>query len=436
MSIELKLVILSLIFSGFFSAVEIAFVSANRLHIEIQRKNGLLAGRLLSKFVDNPSYFISTTLLGNTISLVVYGYFFAKLLEPSIEFFLTEQLGISGTSTITTLVLIIQTCLSTSLVLATAEFLPKSIALVDPDKLLSIAVFPMTVVYYVFFPIVWVVVILSKLLITKLLKLEYNEQKQAFGLTDLNNYIMNLREDLGKNDESSPDVDQQIFSNALEFKRVKVRDCMIPRKEIVAIEDNEPIEELKKIFVDTGLSKVLIYKDSIDNIIGYCHHLDLFKKPKKIAEVTNEIVIVPETMLANELMIKFISERKSIALVVDEFGGTSGIVTIEDIMEEIFGDIVDEYDDEDLLFKKIDENTFLLSARNEIDDLNEEYKFIIPEGDYDTLGGYILHINEDIPELQDVVENDQFSFEIISKDGARIDKVKMTIKNPETKSDQ
>ena len=427
---NILIVIVSLIFSGFFSAIEIAFISANRLHLELLRKKNTFTGRIISKFVDKPSYFISTTLLGNTVALVVYGYYFALLLEPSIEGFLHHYFPFSE-STSLTLVLIIQTILSTLLVLATAEFLPKSLSLINPDDFLTAAAFPMNLIYWILYPIVFIIDWLSKQLIAKIFKLEYKEVRPAFGLTDLNIYIERVNNVISggeRVDEQNPEVNKEIFSNALEFKKVKVRDCMIPRKEIVAIEYEDNIEELSDAFTSSGHSKIPIYKKSIDNIVGYCHHLDLFKKPLSIASIMTDIIIVPETMLANELMVRFISERKSIALVVDEFGGTSGIVTIEDIIEEIFGEIEDEFDDfEGYKVKRLDESNFILNARNEVDRLNQEFNWHIPEGDYETLGGFILYLHGDIPEIGDQIDAGHLLFTIKSMEDARIDMVQLTI---------
>lgn len=424
------LVLVSLIFSGFFSAVEIAFISANRLHIEIQSKQQVMSGLVLSKFVRNTSRFIATTLLGNTVALVIYGYYFAELLEPSIQAVLADWFPALQEGTLLTLVLILQTILSTILVLATAEFLPKSLSLMNPDKFLSFASIPMNIIYIAASPFVLVIVFLSRLFTTRVLGLEYKEDRPAFGLTDLNHYIQNLRksqENTRGEDDRQPEVDTEIFNNALEFKTIRVRDCMIPRKEIIAVEDTDGIDVLSETFTRSGHSKIPVYRDSIDNIIGYCHHLALFKKPREIKHILNEIIIVPETTLANELMIRFIDEQKSIALVVDEFGGTSGIVTIEDIMEEIFGEIEDEYDKQRVKVQKLDDHNYLLSARNEIDFLNEEYRLGLPEGDYDTLGGYILYINQDIPQISDTITDGHFKFYIKSMDNARIDMVQMTI---------
>jgi CBS domain containing-hemolysin-like protein len=257
------------------------------------------------------------------------------------------------------------------------------------------------------------------------MRLEYSEDKPVFGFTDLNQYIKRIMED--HHEAAHQEIDAKIFSNAIEFKTIKVRDCLVPRTELVTVDISDGIDELKKAFIESGFSKILVYKESIDDIIGYCNSLELFKKPSKISNILTPITIVPETMLANELMIQFITERKSIALVVDEFGGTSGIVTIEDIIEEIFGEIQDEHDEEDLLEQKIDAFTYVFSARQEIDYLNEKYQLNLPEGDYDTLGGLILTIAEDIPAKNEVINFQHFTFIIESIDENRIDKIQIKI---------
>ncbi|MEP2771169.1 MAG: hemolysin family protein [Fulvivirga sp.] len=416
-------ILISLAFSAFFSGIEIAFVSADRLHIELQSKKGFRSGLILSKFIKNQSRFIGTTLIGNTIALVIYGIFMAKLLDPYIRVFvmesITQQLSIGEP-----IILIVQTILSTLLVLLTAEFLPKSIFLINPNWLLNVLAYPINFIYWIMGPVVWAVVGASKLIITKIFGLPYSDDQPAFGLTDLNNYIKNT---LLADDDSNIELDTKIFNNALEFKTVRIRECMIPRTEIVAVDHDDDIEDLKKAFIESGHSKIVVYKESIDNVIGYCHSLELFKKPQSIQDILTPIIIVPETMLANELMIQFISERKSLGLVVDEFGGTSGIVSIEDIIEEIFGEIQDEHDDEDYVEQQLSESTYLLSARHEIDYLNDKYEWGLPTGDYETLGGLILSLAGDLPQKGDTITLPPFRFNIQTTQDIRIETVKLTI---------
>lgn len=413
------LLIASLVCSAMFSGVEIAFVSANKLQIELASKKGAFSGAILSKFVSQPSRFIGTTLVGNTIALVAYGIFMASLLDPVLIAYLPPVLNNE------IMILMLQTIISTIVVLITAEFTPKSFFLINPNWLLSIFALPMLLFYYLLFPIVFTVVSLSRLIITHVFRLKYNEDKPVFGLTDLNNYIQNTL--LNSNPENKVELNHNLFSNALEFKTIRVRECMIPRTEIAAVDVADDIDTLRNTFTNSGHSKIVIYKDSIDEVIGYCHSMEMFKKPKSIANILSPIIIVPEAMLANELLIQFITERKSIALVVDEFGGTSGIVSMEDIIEEIFGEIQDEHDDEDWVEQQIDANTYKISARHEIDYLNEKYNWEIPSGDYDTLGGYILSITENIPSINDIVEAPPFIFTILSMEDTRIDNVKLTI---------
>jgi len=417
-------VLITLLFSALFSGLEIAFVSANKLQIELQNKQGEFTGRVLARFVKNPGQFIGTTLMGNTVSLVVYGIFMAYLLEPSIEHylqFLPE--GFKGLDNQAT-VMIIQTIVSTIIVLITAEFIPKSIFMLNPNSLLSFFAVPFLVIYYLMFPVVWMVVSLSRVFITGVLKLDYSEDKPVFKITDLNSFIQDNLETEG---DESMDIDTKIFDNAVEFKKVKARDCMVPRTDIVAVDVEDSIQDLKETFMESGHSKIIVYKENIDDVIGYCHHLELFKKPKNISDILTPIIIVPETALVNELLIDFISERKSLALVVDEFGGTSGIVSMEDIIEEIFGEIEDEYDNDDLIEQQLSENEYLLSARHEIDYLNEKYDWNLPEGDYDTLSGFILSLTENIPKKGESAVFGPFTFTVVSKQEHRIDTVKLKI---------
>lgn len=412
-------VLITLFFSALFSGLEMAFVSANRLHIELQNKQGKFSGRILSDFVKNPSQFIGTTLLGNTVSLVLYGTFMAYLLEAPIINILPESLNNQA------LVMISQTLVSTIIVLITAEFIPKSIFMLNPNSLLFFFSVPFAAIYYLLYPVVWLVVGLSKLVITQVLKLDYNEDKPVFNITDLNSFIQNNLETKG--DDSRVDIDTKIFDNAVEFKTVKVRECMVPRTDIVGLEIEDTIKDLKETFIESGHSKVIVYRETIDDVIGYCHHLELFKKPKSIQDILTPIVIVPESALANELLVQFIKERKSLALVVDEFGGTSGIVSMEDIIEEIFGEIEDEYDNDDLVEQKTAENEYLLSARHEIDYLNEKYSWTLPSGDFETLAGFILSLTENIPQKGESVVYGPFTFTVVSKQDHRIDTVKLRI---------
>jgi putative hemolysin len=416
-----------MVFSAFFSGVEMAFVSANKLYFELQAKQGVITGQIISRFINNPSRFIGTMLIGNTLSLVAYGIFMEGFLHEAIMH-ATLPSWLQGLSFIQNNLTagIIAALLGTILILITSEFTPKSIFLLNPDGFLEVLSIPIWIIYGLMYPLVWSIVGLSQWFIINVLRLEYSDEKPAFGLTDLNNYLQNLNRKTSTEEEA--EVDTKIFNNALEFKQVKVRDCMIPRTEIVAMDIEKGMEELKKVFVESGHSRVLVYKETLEDVVGYCHSLAMFKKPKDINGIVTSIPIVPEAMAAKDLLIRFSQERKSLALVVDEFGSTAGLVSMEDVMEQIFGDIQDEYDDtEDLIEEKIEDKTYLISARHEIDYLNEKYNWNLPEGDYETLGGMIISINEDIPEIHEVITNQPFKFQIMEMKDARISLVKVTI---------
>lgn len=416
-------VLITLVFSAFFSGIEIAYISANKLQIELQKKQGSFSGKVLSDFIQRPGQFIGTTLIGNTIMLVLYGTFMAFLLDEPLRTFLPVSL------TNEAVILVSQTVLSTIIVLITGEFLPKSLFMLNPNSMLNFFALPFLAIYYLMYPIVWLIVGLSRLFITKVLRLDYNEEKPVFTITDLNSFI---KDQMRQNrTPGTVEIDSKIFDNAVEFKTVRVRECMVPRTDIVAVEVDDPIEDLKKVFQESGHSKVIVYRESIDEVIGYCHQLELFKKPKSIEDILTPIIIAPESALANELLIQFIQERKSLALVVDEFGGTSGIVSMEDIIEEIFGEIDDEYDNEALTEQLIGDQEYLLSARLEIDYLNDKYGWNLPYGDFETLSGFILSLTENLPNKGETITYGRFIFTIVSKQAHRIETVRLKINGSE-----
>ncbi len=425
MEYAFTVIVLSLVASAFFSGIEIAFNSANKLHIEVLNKNGLWSGRVLSNYVHHPSYFITTTLLGNTVALTIYGAYMAQYLEPILSQWISSYVDFNP-KTLDLLVVCSQTVISTAIVLVTGEFVPKSFSLINPERLLIYFSYVFEVVYRLLYPFTWFINLATKFFMQYLLGMKYSEAKPIFGLTDLNAYIKSMK----SSQEGKIEIENDFFANAMEFKTVRLRECMIPRRDIVAVDINDGIEALKDRFYESGHSKILIYNNSIDNIIGYVHQLAIFRKPQKIQDVMTEILSVPEAMLANELMVKFIANSRTIAVVLDEFGGTAGIVTIEDIMEEIFGEIEDEYDEQDEEIKAADSpNSFIVSARLEVEYLNQKMNWSIPLGEYETLGGYILSINNTVPDENEIVENELFEFKILSKSGPRIDIVKITLKS-------
>lgn len=411
------IIILSILISAFFSGMEIAFITANKLLIELRSKQGSFSAKLLSPFVNNPSRFISTTLVGNNIGLVVYGIYMGAFLTPIILQF------IPFTQHNTFALLLGQTLVSTALVLVTAEFIPKVLFRINPDAILNILALPFLISYYLFWPLVHLITWLSKLILNGLLRVNFNESTPVFSKVDLDQYISDSVEDL----EDDADVDTELFKNALDFSSIKLRDFMTPRTELVSIDIDATTEELYKSFLETGLSKILVHQGTVDHVIGYTHQKDLFKKPHSIRSILIPIEIAPETMPANELLNTFTKSHKSIALVVDELGVTAGIVTIEDIMEEIFGEIEDEHDIEQLAELRLNETEFILSARLEVDYLNSKYDLDIPEGDYNTLGGFIFALHEDIPSKGETITIGKFEFNIISVSNNRLNEVKLKL---------
>lgn len=409
-------ILVSLILSAFFSGMEIAFVSSNRLKIELENKQGKFSAKILSFFLKNQSKFIGTMLVGNNIALVVYGIFMTKLLEPVIVQFTNSDVAIA----------IVQTIVSTLLVLISAEFLPKTIFRINPNKTLSFFAIPVNIFYFFLYPIVLFTIGLSNKFLKLIFKLEEVEDTPVFGKIDLDHYLKEATEFAEDHEEIENEV--QIFQNALDFANVKVRECMVPRTEILALALEDSIEELRQKFIDTGYSKILIYRDTIDNIIGYTHSYELFKQPEAIKNILLPVTIVPESMSANDALKHLLKQKKSIAVVVDEFGGTSGMLTLEDVVEEIFGEIEDEHDSDVLVEEVISERKFLFSGRLEIDYLNDQYKLNIPESDdYETLAGFIISVHEDIPEEKEQIRIENFVMEITKMEDNRIDELLLTI---------
>lgn len=406
----------SLIFSAFCSGIEISFISSSRLKIELDRTKGSLNGRIAAYFYKNEGHFIATLLLGNNIALVLFGIYFAKILNPIIL-----NWGISND----VLLLLIQTILSTILVLSLAEFLPKAIFQLNPNGLMKSFAIPMWFVYWILYIPTSIIMFISTQFL-KLLKVELKNNDKVFSKVDLEHYVQDINKRMKEEEEFGNEM--QILQNALDFSKIKARDCMIPRPELIAINVENDIKQLHKLFIDTGISKILIYRDNIDNIIGYVHSFELFKKPKAINQVLRSISFVPAAIPAKELLEKFTKSKSNIAIVVDEYGGTAGVVTIEDIIEEIFGEIEDEHDVEDLIEEKISENEYRFSGRMEIDYLNEEYDFKFTESEeYETLGGLIINQLETIPEKGTMLEVGAYNLQIEEVSDRRIEVVKVTV---------
>lgn len=415
-SYQWGIILSMLVFSAFFSGMEIAFVSANKLKIELDGKQGDFFAKIISNFFKRPSRFIGAMLVGNNIALVIYGIFMAKILEPFIAQYTQSEL----------LILLTQTVVSTLIILVTAEFLPKTLFRINPNLMLRFFALPLFIIYWIMFLPMLLVIGISELLIKIFSPQLSSEEDLNFGRIDLEHYLKEGSENSLSQEEVDHEI--QIFQNALDFSKVKARECMIPRTEIVALEMEEELEKLKDKFIETGLSKILIYRDSIDNIIGYTHSFELFKKPESIKSILLPLPIIPMSMQANEILEIFIQQKRSIAVVVDEFGGTAGIVTIEDIIEEIFGEIEDEHDKEALVETKINDNEFLFAARLEVDYLNNEYNLGLPESDnYETIAGLIIDTFESIPTMNEQIQKDQFVFTVKKVFQNKIDLVHLKV---------
>jgi len=415
-------ILITLLFSAFFSGMEIAFVSSNKLKIEVDKNKDLLPARILSGFARRQSRFIGAMLLGNNIALVIYGIYSARLLHDPLLSIIPKGFGSEA------LLLILQTIISTLLILVVAEFLPKMLFRINPNKILEFFAIPTYVIYILIYPAILLFIGLSELILHFVFRINITQPDYSFSAVDLDHYLKESAVLQPAEHEVFQEI--QMFQNVRDLGNIKLRECMVPRNEIAAINSNESIDVLNGYFIETGHSKIPVYLDSIDNIVGYVHLFDLFRKPARISDITKPVMIVPETMPANKLLNMFISERKSVALVVDEFGGTAGMLTIEDIIEEIFGEIDDEFDVEELIENQLDNDEYLLSGRLEIDYLNQKYGLKLAESDdYETLAGYIIHHHESIPVINEEIMIDGFLFTIVQATDTKIEQVLLRL-NP------
>lgn len=410
-------ILITLAFSAFFSGMEIAFVSSNKLRFELEKMNDNLTTRILSVFYAHPNDFISTQLVGNNIALVIYGILMANLIEPGLAGFVDNDFT----------VVLIQTIISTLIVLFTGEFMPKTLFKINPNTMLQFCALPAFICYVVLFPISKFASMLSNgILYLVGVRVNKDASGKAFTKVDLDYFIQSSIGDSKSEEEIETEV--KIFQNALDFSNIKIRDCIVPRTEIVAVEEHAELDELKSRFIESGISKVIVYRENIDNIIGYIHSSEMFRHADSWREHISKIPFVPETMSAQKLMQMFMQQKKTLAVVVDEFGGTSGIVALEDLVEEILGDIEDEHDTSNYIAKKTGDNEYVLSARLEIERINEMFGLELPElDDYLTLGGLILHEYQSFPKLHEVVSFDRFQCKIIKMSATKIELVKLKV---------
>lgn len=425
MGTSVVIIICCLLLSAFFSGMEIAFISANKIHIEIEKKQEGFLAKILTRLTKKPSKFIATMLIGNNIALVVYGLYMGDLLMEWFGGFKTSEYQIVRLL-LTDFSLLTQTIISTLVILLSAEFLPKVLFQIYSNTLLKILAFPAYVFYLLFSFISDFIIKISDIILKVFFKTEGDEVQLAFSKIELGDYITEQMETVEKEDDVDSEI--QIFQNALEFAAIKARDVMVPRTEIEAMEIHETPKNLTKRFSETGFSKILIYKDTIDNIIGYVHSYELFNKPKTIKSVLMPVEFVPETMLVSDILGSLTKKRKSMAVVLDEYGGTSGILTVEDIVEELFGEIEDEHDTTDLLEEQINDTNFKFSARLEVDYINENYRLDLPESDeYGTLGGLIVNETGEIPSKDSQIKINNFLFTILEVSSTKIDLVTLEI---------
>jgi putative hemolysin len=412
---------LTLLLAGFFSGMEVAFVSANKLPIEIKKKQGRRSGRILSEFMESPAKFIGTTLIGINLAIVIYGLLVGEFLSPAWKWF-EGNLPKNISPHLKFVRMVFDAILSTLIILF-IEFFFKAVFRVKNDVLLPFFSPILNFFYGLLYPIASFFVSIAEWLLKYLFNVRLHDQKEAFTRVDLEHFIQQSKEE----SEDNPDLNTELFEAALSLPNVKIRQCLVPRKEVEAVNVHTTIDELSKKFIDSKLSKLVVYENNIDNIIGYVHQLALFKNPKDTQSILLPIPAVPESMSATDLISKFTRERKSIAWVVDEFGGTAGIITMEDLLEEIFGEIRDEYDTEEFVEKRIAENEYILSGRLELDYLNEKYGFELPKNESETLSGYIINQHETIPRQRERIIISDYEFEILMVSETRIETVKMRI---------
>lgn len=413
------IILITILLSAFFSGMEIAFVSANKLRLELDKQSEPFKSRLLKIVTANPGSYIATMLVGNNIALVIYGIAFAALLEPVLLNFTGSQ----------SLVFFLQTVISTLIILVFAEFLPKTLFRINPNTLLNIFSVPLLFFYLLFYPVTRFTISITNLMIKNLFKADIASKSKnlVFSRIDLDDFV-NEPENTGMEKRENVETEVKLFKNALDFSKVKLREIMVPRTEIAMLDVDATIEELRQKFVETGYSRIIFYDKNVDNIVGYVHSSVIFQNPDSIKPYITNVLIVPETMPANKLLSTFIKEHRSIAIVVDEFGGTSGMVTSEDILEEIFGEIEDEHDTSDIIEKQISENEYIFSGRSEIDLINEKYFLDLPETEeFETLAGFILYYHESIPKINSVIKIGKFRFKILKASNTKIELVKLTI---------
>lgn len=409
--------LITMAFSAFFSGMEIAFVSVDKLRFEMERKNGV-SSRILSIFFRNPNEFISTMLVGNNIALVIYGILMAQLIEIHLLTGLIDNHFV---------MVLVQTVISTLIILVTGEFLPKTLFKINPNLVLNVFAVPLFICYILLYPVSKFSSGLSCLFLRLLgLKINKDASAKAFGKVDLDYFVQSSIDNAESQEELDTEV--KIFQNALDFSNVRIRDCIVPRTEVVAVDLTISLEELKNRFVESGISKIIVFDGNIDNVVGYIHSSEMFRNPKDWRDHVKEVPIVPETMAAHKLMKLFMQQKKTIAVVVDEFGGTSGIVSLEDLVEEIFGDIEDEHDNTSYICKQIGDREYVLSARLEIEKVNETFGLDLPESDdYLTVGGLILNQYQSFPKLHELVAVGKYQFKIIKVTPTKIELVRLKV---------